>query len=268
MTPLFTPPDNLLLAFDGYNVVRRVYGAVPGDDSVAKVEGAFKSSLGSFKRALKEFKPTHVLAAFDAGGKTFRHDIYPHYREARQPMPEVLRAAMPAFFDMLRDEGIPVVVVPGVEADDVLGTVGFRWVSGGKGRAVIMSTDKDLADLGQYGVEVRDQFMERWLDAAWIMTRGGVQPSQYTDYLALTGDIVDGIPGINKCGPKTAAKWLGEYGSLAGLIENRMKLTGAIGIRFQETYQDALMSRELVRLKLDVEVGVSWRDLEYAGPSK
>jgi protein Xni len=270
MTDAQTCPDRTLLQFDGYNIVRRVYGAVPGDDSPEKVEGVFRSSLGSFKRALKEFQPTHVLAAFDHGGPTFRNQIYPRYRENRKPMPEVLRLAMPLFHDMLRANGIPVVSIEGVEADDVMATVGLKWASAGKGRAVIMSTDKDLAQLGPLGVEIRDQFEERWLDAAWAMNKYGIPLELLGDSLALMGDEVDGIPGIPKVGPKTAAKWLLEYGNLEGVLANQSKITGSMGERLRAHFADVILSRELVALKTDVVVNLTWNQLRYtpAGSEK
>lgn len=255
--------DRTLLQFDGYNIVRRVYGAVPGDDSPEKVEGALRSSLGSFKRALREYQPTHVLAAFDHGGPTFRSEIYPRYREKRKPMPELLRLAMPTFYEMLQSAGIPVVCIPGVEADDVLGTVGLKWVATGKGRSIVLSTDKDLAQLVPEGVEIRDQFQERWLDEEWSLKKFGISLSLLGDCLALMGDEVDGIPGIPKVGAKTAAKWLLQYGNLAGVLENRDKITGAMGERLREHFEDALISRRLVQLKTDVVLNMTWNQMVF-----
>lgn len=255
--------DRTLVQFDGYNIVRRVYGAVPGEDSPEKVEGALRSSLGSFKRALREYQPTHVLAAFDHGGPTFRSEIYPRYREGRKPMPELLRQAMPTFYEMLRGAGIPVVCIEGVEADDVLGTVGLKWVSTGKGRSIIMSTDKDLAQTVPDGVEVRDQFLERWLDEEWAMKKFGIPLSLLGDCLALMGDDVDGIPGVPKVGAKTAAKWLLQYGDLKGVLENRDKVAGAMGERLREHHENVLISRQLVQLKTDVVLNMTWNQMVF-----
>lgn len=258
--------DRLLLQFDGFNIVRRVYGAVPGDDTPAKVEGAFKSSLGSFKRALKEFRPTHVLAAFDHGGPTFRSQIYPAYRAKRKPMPEVLQEAMPLFYEMLRAIGIPVAIIEGVEADDTLGTVGLKWALAGKGPSIIMTTDKDLAQLVPFGVQIRDQFTERWLDADWAMNKYGIPIELLGDCLALMGDDVDGIPGVPKVGPITAAKWLREFGTLEGVLANRMSIPGALGKRLQEHAADAVIARKLVALKTDVTLNLTWNQMVYCPP--
>jgi protein Xni len=267
MTNTTTSADRLLLGFDGYNIVRRVYGAVPGDDSQEKVEGVFRSSLGSFKRALKEFQPTHVLAAFDHGGPTFRSEIYARYREKRKPMPELLRRAMPQFHDMLRDIGVPVVCIEGVEADDVLGTASRKWVSSDRGRAIIVTTDKDMAQLGPDGVEIRNQFEECWLDDAWAQKKYGIPLSLLGDCLALMGDEVDGIPGVPKVGPKTAAKWLLEYGNLAGVLANQDVIPGAMGERLRAHAADAIMSRELVTLKTDVVLNMTWNQMVYNSPA-
>jgi DNA polymerase-1 len=252
-----------LLIFDGYNIVRRVYGAVPGDDSPQKVEGVFRSSFGSFKRALKEFQPTHVLAVFDHGGPTFRNEMYSRYRENRKPMPEVLREAMPTFHDMLREAGIPVVIIPGVEADDVMATVSLKWVTAGKGRAVVMTTDKDMAQLVSEGVEIRDQFEERWLDAEWAMKKFGVPIEKLGDCLALMSDTVDGIPGVHKVGPKTAAKWLETYGNLEGVLANSDKITGVVGQNLRNAIDDVIISRKLVALKTDVVLNMTWNQMLY-----
>lgn len=263
MTNLVLPPQRTFLGFDGYNIVRRVYGAVPGDDTLEKVEGALKSSLGSFKRALKDFEPTHVLAAFDHEGRTFRHDMYPGYKADRKPMPDILRQAMPAFFDTLRDIGIPVVCIEGVEAEDVLTTVSLKWRTAGKGRAVLMCTDKDAAQLVAGGVEVRDQFQQIWLDDEWCQKKFGVPVALIGDCLALMGDATDGIPGVPKVGAKTAAKLLLQYGDIDGILANIGDIKGAVGKLLQENVDSLLLSRELVALKPDVVLNMTWNQMVY-----
>jgi len=263
MNPDTSSPNRLLLQFDGYNIVRRVYGAVPGDDSPEKVEGAFRSSLGSFKNALKDFQPTHVLAAFDHGGPTFRNELYDRYREGRKPMPEVLRQAMPQFFESLRALGIPVICIEGVEADDVLATAGLRWVRTGKGRVVTVSTDKDLAQMVPDGVEIRNQFEKSWLDEAWAQKKFGISLTKLGDFLALMGDDVDGIPGIPKVGVKTAATLLAEYGDLEGVLANMDNIKGKLGERVREHCENVRISRKLVTLKTDVVLNMSWNQMAY-----
>jgi len=256
-------PARTLLLFDGYNIVRRVYGAVPGDDSPEKVEGAFKSALSTFRRTLVEFPPTHVLATFDFGGRTFRSDIFSSYREHRKPMPELLREAMPVFHRMLSTLGIPVVSVEGVEADDVLATVGMKWVNSNKGRVIVVSTDKDLAQLAPSGIEIRDQFEHRWLDNEWALKKFGVPIELVGDCLALMGDVADSIPGIPKCGVKTAAKWLIAYKDLDGVLAHKDEIGGQIGEHLRENVETALLARKLVTLKTDVKLDLTWNQLVF-----
>jgi protein Xni len=263
MTDLHNSPDRTFLGFDGYNIVRRVYGAIPGDDSEEKVEGALKSSLGSFKRALKEYQPSHVLAAFDHEGRTFRHDMYEKYKIGRKPMVEVLRQAMPTFYSMLRDAGIPVVCIEGVEAEDVLATASLKWVGAGKGRAVLVSTDKDVAQLAAVGVEVRDQFQNIWLDEEWCQKKFGVPLALLGECLALMGDITDGIPGVPKVGEKTAAKLLLQYGDIDSILANLDSIAGALQTRLRDNKDLLLLSRSLVALKCDVTLNMTWNQMLY-----
>jgi protein Xni len=263
MPNLQNRPDRTLLAFDGYNIVRRVYGAMPGDDTPEKVEGALRSSLGSFKRAIKDFEPTHVLAAFDHESRTFRHEMYLGYKAKRKPMVEVLRQAMPTFFAMLRDIGIPVACIEGVEAEDVIATVSLKWRAAGKGRVVTVSTDKDVGQLVPGGVEVRDQFQEIWLDDAWCQKKFGVPIALLGDCLALMGDDTDGIPGVPNVGEKTAAKLLLQYGDLDGILANLNDIQGALGKRLQDNLDALLLSRELVALKPDVTLNMTWNQMVY-----
>lgn len=263
MTDLIPRTDRTLLGFDGYNIVRRVYGAVPGEDNQEKVDGVLKSSLGSFKRALKDFDPTHVFAAFDHEGRTFRHDMYAGYKIGRKPMVDILRKAMPTFYSMLNDIGIPVICVEGVEAEDVIATASLKWVGAGKGRAIMASTDKDVAQLAAVGVEVRDQFQNMWLDEQWCQKKFGVPLALLGECLALMGDVTDGIPGVPKVGAKTAAKWLLEFGDIDGILANIDNITGTLKDRLRENTDSLLLSRALVTLKCDVVLNMTWNQMVY-----
>ncbi|TES65642.1 hypothetical protein E2P84_36555, partial [Burkholderia cepacia] len=152
-----------LLLIDGLNIVRRVYEAHPQPDSREKIEGVVRSSLGSFKRALTEIMPTHALAAFDHGGETWRHRLYPPYRANRKPMPQILRDALPGLYQLLADRlGLTVVSIPDVEAEDVIATCFSRWASSKPDPVVVLSTDKDLAWLMTKGAHIRDHFTPEW----------------------------------------------------------------------------------------------------------
>lgn len=253
-----------LLAIDGLNIVRRVYEANPDPDSADKAEAALRHSLSSFHKLLHTHEPTHVLAAFDFGGTTWRHALYPQYRENRTPMPDVLRERLPDFYQKLADFGLTVVSVPEVEADDVIATAVLRWLGEGRGDAVIASTDKDLHVLIAQGATIWDHFKGEWHDRKWVEIKFGVPPEMLTDLLALMGDVSDDIPGVSKVGIKTAAKLLRAYGSLEAVMAGAGILKGPLGERLRKDRDLAYLSRQLVTLKTDVVMGVSWKMLAYS----
>ena len=267
MTPTLCADQPRLLAIDGLNIVRRCYEANPAVDSPEKARGALTSAFSSFERALEEHNPTHVLAAFDFGGHTWRHDLYASYRQKRTPMPEELREVIPAFRERLtRDLGMPVACVPNVEADDVIGTVVTRWISTKKAPVVVISTDKDLATLMAQGALIRDHFKREWRGADWVMATFGVAPELLADLLALMGDSTDDIPGVEKVGVKTAAKLLNEYGSLENVLSNAGSIKGKLGLKLVEQADMARLSRKLVALDTAVPLGVTWNSLRYTPP--
>lgn len=254
-----TQPEQTLLLIDGLNIVRRCYEANPADDSPEKAQATVRSSLGSFKRALTEHKPDYALAAFDFGGPTWRHELYPAYREKRKPMPQVLRDVLPQFKEQLKEQtGMCCLTVPGVEADDVLATAFYAWSKTGRGPATVMSTDKDLAALIADGARVRDHFTPEWREEAWVQKKFGVPARLLHDVLALMGDDVDGVPGVDKVGAKTAAAWLLEHGSLENLLAAAGAIKGKAGERLREQADRARISRQLVAFKTDIQLGLTW----------
>lgn len=260
--------DDVLLLADGLNIVRRVYEANPAPDSPEKADGAVRSSLASFRRALVEHRPTHFLAAFDHGGQTWRHDLYPQYKADRKPMPPDLLARIPDIQEQLSAMGLAHCSVPGVEADDVIPTVGLHWKRTRPGRVIVLSTDKDLAVLLPAGIEIRDHFKPEWRDAAWVQAKFGVPPSLLGDFLALMGDSTDGIPGVPGVGQKTAAKLLLEYGSLEALLARAGEVKGKIGESLRASMAEARISKQLVSFKTDLTLGLTWRSLrctEFGG---
>jgi protein Xni len=251
-----------LLLIDGLNIVRRCYEANPAPDSPEKAQATARTAFSSFRRALNENPHTHALAAFDYGGHTWRHDLYAQYREKRKPMPDELRDIVPAFRQRLTDElGLAVACIPGVEADDVIGTVHARWMACKAAPVVVVSTDKDLAQLIAQGARIRDHFKPEWRDAEWVMAKFGVVPEQLGDLLALMGDSTDDIPGVDGIGAKTAAKLLTEYGNLEALLAAAGGIKGKNGERLQEQAEMARLSRRLVALNESVAVGVTWNSL-------
>jgi 5'-3' exonuclease len=254
-------PQPVLLLVDGMNVVRRVYEAVPGNDD-NKVEGVLASSWGSIMRALREHGPTHFLAAFDHGGPTWRHKLYPDYKVSRDPMAPALRESMPWFLGRLNEAGLRALSVPGVEADDVIATLAMRAIERGF-RVIVLSTDKDLCRLVEHGVELRDHFKNCWRDQAWVRERFGVLPRQITDYLALVGDDMDDIPGVPGVGVKTAVKLLAEYGDVKGVLAAAPDIKGKLGESLRQNAPLAMLSFRLASLKLDVDLGrLTPRDIQ------
>ncbi len=254
-----------LLAIDGLNIVRRVYEANPEPDSAEKAEAALRHALSSFKRLLVTHQPSHVLPAFDFGGHTWRHDVYPRYRENRLPMPAVLQERLADFYRELEGLGLSVVSVPAVEADDVIATAVSRWLDEGRGEAIIASTDKDLHGLIARGAMVWDHFKGEWHDRDWVVAKFGVTPELLPDLLALAGDVADGVPGVARIGIKTAAKLLNAYGDLAHVMAGAGILKNTIGERLRQDAELAQLSRQLVELKTDVRLGITWKTLEWVG---
>lgn len=252
-----------LLAIDGLNIVRRVYEASPEPDSDLKAEIALRHALSSFRTLINDHAPTHVLPAFDFGGPTWRHALYQGYREGRAPMPQVLRDALPAFYDTLATFGLKTVCVPEVEADDVIGTTVLRWLAEGRGAAVVATTDKDLHCLIAQGALVWDHFKSEWHDHAWVEKKWGVPPEQLPDLLALMGDATDSIPGVTKVGLKTAARLLRTYGDLDAIMAGAGILKDTLGETLRKEREMLYLSRQLVQLKTDVRVGVSWNMLAW-----
>ena len=256
--------EQSLLLIDGLNILRRVYEAIQAEDSPEKAQGAMRSALASFRRALDEHKPTYALAPFDFGGRTWRHELYDAYREKRKPMPQELREVIPQFRDTLEDRlGLKTISVEGVEADDVIATVHGCWCAHGRtGRAVVMSTDKDLAALLAQGALIRDHFTPEWRDEAWVLKKFGVRPDQLQDCLALIGDSSDDIPGVEKVGVKTAAGWLATYGTLENLLANANDIKGKLGERLRQQADIARLSKRLVEFRTDMALGLTWRMLQ------
>ena len=252
-----------LLAIDGLNIVRRVYEASPEPDSPEKADIALRHAFSSFRTLLHEHDPSHVLAAFDFGGPTWRHALYAGYRAGRAPMPAELRAALPAFYDRLAGVGLRVVSLPDVEADDVIGTVVLRWLADGRGEATIATTDKDLHGLIADGARVWDHFKGEWHDHAWVERKWGVPADQLPDLLALMGDVTDAIPGVSKVGVKTAARLLRTYGTLDAIMAGAGILKDTLGETLRKEREMLYLSKQLVQLKTDVRVGVTWNMLAW-----
>lgn len=252
-----------LLAIDGLNVIRRVYSAIPVPDSPQKAEGAGRSVLGTLRRVLAAYAPTHVAMAVDVPGQTWRHTLYPQYREGRTPMPVELRSALPDILHQIREQlGVHVFEAPGVEADDVLGTLIHRRPPGMS--AVVLSSDKDLLQLVSSSVSVCHPFEEICYTDEAVFAKFGVTPSQIADFLALMGDGVDGVPGVPKIGQKIATKLIQDHGSLEDVLVAAQSATKGALARVKAHAELAMLSRALVRLKTDVPLEIhKWSRLRW-----
>ncbi|WP_100639250.1 DNA polymerase I [Marinobacter salexigens] len=259
MTEQKTPPVVLV---DGSSYLFRAYHALPPlTTSKNHPTGAIKGVIAMIRRLDQDFPGSKVVVVFDAKGKTFRHDLYEEYKANRPPMPEDLAIQIEPIHQMVRAMGLPLLIVEGVEADDVIGTLANEATS--KGIDVVVSTgDKDMAQLVSDHVTLINTMTEVHTDWDGVVEKFDVRPDQIIDYLALVGDKVDNIPGVNKCGPKTAAKWLQAYGNLDGVMEHADEIKGKIGEYLRESLDTLPLSRELATIKMDVELAFGLEDLE------
>ncbi|MCB1827378.1 MAG: DNA polymerase I, partial [Coxiellaceae bacterium] len=256
--PAKQPP---LILVDGSSYLFRAYHALPPlTNSKGKPTGAVYGVLNMLKKLLKDYEPEQIAVVFDPKGKTFRHEMYPEYKANRAAMPDELREQIPPLFDAIKALGLPLVIEDGVEADDVIGTLAVRMSK--EGKDVLISTgDKDMAQLVNAQVTLVNTMTDKKMDIAGVKEKFGVAPDQIIDYLALMGDTSDNVPGIPKVGPKTAAKWINEYGSLDGVIENAEQIKGKVGENLREHIETLSLSRELVTIKCDLDLDLSSEDL-------
>ncbi|MEX3984204.1 5'-3' exonuclease H3TH domain-containing protein [Paraburkholderia sp. EG287A] len=247
-----------LLAVDGLGMLRRIYGANPSTNEQEKAEGTIVTMQQSFRRALREHEPTHCLFAFDAGGQTWRHELYPPYKAGRQPMTAELQAELVKYKQQLAEEGWVQVEHPGHEADDTLNSVAFSALSV-TAEVVLLASDKDVAAAGQYGAKVYDHFEHAWHNSAWCWNKFGVGPDRLQDWLALVGDSTDGVPGVPKVGDKTATKLLREHGDLEGVLAAAATFKGKVGENLRNEADTARLSRQLTALRVDLfPAGLDW----------
>ncbi len=219
--------------------------------------GALYGVIAMLRRLLLDYKADYLACVFDAKGGTFRDDIYPQYKAQRPSMPEDLVAQIEPIHKVVAALGWPVLTVPGVEADDVIGSLAKRATRAGV-HTVISTGDKDLAQLVDDHVELVNTMSGERQDIAGVVKKFGVAPSQIIDYLMLVGDSVDNVPGVAKVGPKTAVKWLAEYRSVDRLVAHADDIKGAVGNNLREAIPNFEMTRRLLALKLDCEIpGVS-----------
>ncbi|KRE96571.1 DNA polymerase I [Frateuria sp. Soil773] len=249
-----------LILIDGSSYLYRAFHALPPlSNAQGEPTGALFGVVNMLRSTLKA-KPDYLAFVCDAPGPTFRNALYDQYKAHRPPMPDDLRAQVEPMMAIVGALGFPILCEPGVEADDVIGTLARQAQA--QGIDVVISTgDKDLAQLVGPHVTLVNTMTSSTLDVAGVTEKFGVPPERIVDFLSLTGDSVDNVPGVPKCGPKTAAKWLAEYGSLDGVIANADKVGGKIGEALRAALPALPLSRELVTIKTDVPLQLSATDL-------
>ncbi|MEW8507293.1 MAG: DNA polymerase I [Candidatus Thiodiazotropha sp.] len=253
-----SPPFILI---DGSSYLFRAYHALPElNNSQGEPTGAIVGVVNMLRRLISDFGPDYMAVVFDAPGGSFRNEIYADYKANRPPMPDDLRTQIEPLHEIVRAMGLPLLVIPGVEADDVIGTLARQATEEGI-ETLISTGDKDMAQLVNEHVTLINTMSETTTDAEGVMDKFGVRPDQIIDYLALVGDAVDNIPGVPKCGPKTAAKWLGVYESLDNLVAHATDIKGKIGENLRASLDQLPLSRELATIKLDVALDQGPTDL-------
>jgi len=253
-----------LVLIDGSSYLYRAFHALPPLTAAdGSPTGALFGIVNMLRATLKE-NPDYTAFVVDASGPTFRDELYPAYKATRSAMPEDLRAQVEPMMLIVEALGFPILRVSGVEADDVIGTLALQASAAGI-PVTISTSDKDFAQLVRPGITLTNTMSGSVLDDAGVVAKFGVRPEQIIDYLALMGDTVDNIPGVEKCGPKTAAKWLAEYGSLDAVIANADKIGGKIGENLRAALHRLPLNHQLVTIKVDVPLELTPQQLKLRG---
>src|SRR5688572_2141309 len=258
-------PGKLWLV-DGSSYLYRAFFALPPlTTSKGVPTGALLGVLNMLAKLLREEKPELIAVVMDAPGRTFRDELFEQYKAQRPPMPDDLRSQIGPLLEAIPALGLPLLRIEGVEADDVIGTLAVRAMT--EGHEVVISTgDKDMAQLVNDRVTLVNTMFDTRLDRAGVKAKFDVLPEQIVDYLALVGDSADNIPGVPKVGPKTAAKWLAEHGSVDGIRANASAIAGKVGESLREHLPALELSRQLATIRLDVPLPLATAALTRKPP--
>ncbi|RLK46488.1 DNA polymerase I [Alkalispirillum mobile] len=243
-----------LILVDGSSYLYRAFHAMPAlTNKDGEPTGAIYGVLNMVRKLVDEYQPEHMAVVFDAPGKTFRDELFDQYKAHRPPMPDELRAQIQPLKDIIRAMGLPLLEVPGVEADDVIGTLARQAADAGQ-RVVISTGDKDMAQLVDERVTLLNTMNDSRLDVDGVLEKFGVPPERIIDYLALVGDTSDNIPGVPKVGPKTAAKWLNQFGSLEAIKARADEIKGKVGESLRDHLEALALSQDLATIRCDLEL--------------
>ncbi|MGB5339023.1 MAG: DNA polymerase I, partial [Gammaproteobacteria bacterium] len=257
-----------LLLVDGSSYLYRAFHALPPlTTSRGEPTGAVYGVINMLRSLRTEYDPEHMAVVFDARGKTFRDEMFAEYKANRPPMPDELAAQVEPLLALVRALGLPLLQVPGVEADDVIGTLAVQAAAQGM-ETVISTGDKDMAQLVGPGVTLVNTMSRTTLDHDGVVEKFGVPPARIIDLLALMGDSSDNIPGVPKVGPKTAAKWLAAYGSLDEVIAHAGEIKGKVGESLRENLDALALSRQLATIRCDVELDTGPEELRLQRPDE
>lgn len=257
-TPVNTKP---LILVDGSSYLFRAFHALPPlTNSKGEATGAMHGVLNMLDKLRKDYEPEHMAVVFDAAGKTFRDDLYPAYKANRPSMPDELRNQIQPLLAIIKAQGYPLLIVEGVEADDVIGSLAKAYA----GSVIISTSDKDMAQLVDERVHLINTMSNSYLDPAGVLAKFGVVPARIRDYLALIGDAVDNVPGVDKVGPKTAVKWLQEYDSLSNIMAHADEFKGKVGDNLRVALAHLPLSYELVTIKSDLILPIEPEGLAFS----
>ena len=246
--------NKTLLLVDGSSYLYRAFHALPDlRNARGEPTGAMYGMINMLRKLKNDYPAEYIACVFDAKGKTFRDDVYPEYKANRASMPEDLAKQIEPIHEAVRALGWPILMMPGVEADDVIGTLCV--LAREQGMKTIVSTgDKDLTQLVNESVTLVNTMSNETLDIAGVTTKFGVPPERIIDYLSLIGDTVDNVPGVTKVGPKTAVKWLTQYGTLDGVMANAADIGGVVGENLRTALEWLPQARHLLTVKVDCDL--------------
>ncbi|MDR1057708.1 MAG: DNA polymerase I [Coxiellaceae bacterium] len=251
----------LLILVDGSSYLHRAFHALPPlTTSKGEPTGAIYGVVNMLRKILSEYKPDYVAVVLDAKGKNFRHEIYPQYKATRSPMEDSLKIQIKPLHDIIQAMGVPLLIIEGVEADDVIGTLARLATE--QGITTLISTgDKDIAQLVRPTVTLINTMTNTTMNVQGVKERFGVVPEQMIDYLTLVGDTSDNILGVSGVGPKTAIKWLEEYGSLVNIIKHKDTINGKVGENLRASLDRLPLVKKLVTIKDDLKLDIDIEDL-------
>lgn len=256
------------ILIDGSSFFYRAFHALPPlVNSKGQPTGAIYGVANMVKKIMQNHQPEYIAVIFDAPGKTFRDELYPEYKSHRPPTPDDLKCQYEPLVHLLKSMGIPVYAIEGVEADDVIATLA-KQAEQENIPVCIATGDKDFSQIVNNHIHLYNSMTEQWLDEKAIIEKYGITPGQFIDYLTLTGDSVDNIPGVPKCGPKTACKWLQTYQTLDNLIAHADQITGKIGESLRNSIPSLPLSKQLVTIKCDVTLPFHLKELQPKPPQE